>query len=1307
MNKKKLLALLMALVMTLTLVPVTAFADGPEFEAMIGETGYTTVAEALRNITDDNYASFSLLVDNAWPDSTPVFVITNQNTDGEFVTKLDNGTKVNNYNTFSGYGDNVTSIKLFCKPSSNVACNSDHPSFTCDTTIYGFGATIGKGAEMSVESYVPLNSDVTLKIFNLTNGAFWGGRTTNYTVNLYLIGCGDAHEICFRSPTTGTGLVNTYVSNCTFNGNSNSASSSIQVKFGGTTTISNCTFSNVAVPVNFNNDAATGQTITVSNCTFNDCGISSNKSFDASYCAPIRVVAPNATPTSALTVTDCTFTYTNDAAANGDVVIGEQRANKEGAGVVTLYMTGTAATVKAHTIHAPNVDNINTEVTSVAANESLNTDNDIHVVNYVAQIGTTNYETLAEAIAVANADTTATAENPVVVKLLQNTSISDTIEITNQVTLDGNGKTITADNTVTRGIWIDKGNVTVSVKNLTIAGSKLERAIQVNPNMDNVTLTIDHVTATATMYTVNICSDVANLTMNITNSDLTGWGVINLWGNNGTVTISGSTLTGINDKGYNADGWNDFGTVVVEGDTTGQTDTHASAYNISISDTTISASQTTGNQQFALLYNNPSVNNAITLTGCSISLGSNCSFLCNQSNDGVDYSTTKIKNTFVSGTSDTLPVLPAGYTYVDVADDYKQVALHYVAQVGNTQYTTLEAAIAAAPSGGTVKLIDDIDYSTIYTERNARDYGREHAIDLGNLTLDMNGHSISTINATVVFGGDGATITNGTFALVPKNTDGSYKAGSYALIIDNAVNEHGASGTVLVKNVICNGGINLCSADVTLDNVTASTTPTKFYAVWAEQNAKVTILGGTYTLNTDGNGVLATGTGDEGGAKIYVTGGNYNDGNKLVYKNSASDSIQITGGKFYNDPSQYVADGYEAVSIDEDSYFYQVGKVKATDLAKQESTDTSATYTATKSVVDTQTGSEIAGSNSTSYSITVAAPVQSAVGTTEASKETVKLSNIKVDEVVAAAVDKADESNETSASVEVQLAKSAATVEEDDNQQVTAITYEVHPEAIITVSKTNEENVVTTVALSNDQITGSFSFKLYVGNYFSGQVNVTHIHENGDKDDLGIVTVDNNGFITLTAIQSFSDFQIVPITLDTEDTGEYFTMVGGSLRRRIKTSDRVTVVNTSTDIRFTYKILQYNENAEYYFQWSLNNNTWSKAVPVTQFDTENNETLASLVITNVPSSYFDRNFYTRIYVVDDSGTHMLQGEAKSVDYIADKLAVNSDNDYHAKWVNYGKYLCGNYGISSYEVIRNTNDAIVGHRINGSEEISDS
>ncbi len=263
-------------------------------------------------------------------------------------------------------------------------------------------------------------------------------------------------------------------------------------------------------------------------------------------------------------------------------------------------------------------------------------------------------------------------------------------------------------------------------------------------------------------------------------------------------------------------------------------------------------------------------------------------------------------------------------------------ALTYVAQIGSMKYESLEEAIEAAQSGDTIELIADIDYSTTYSVRNARDDGNGHDIDLGDLTLDLNGHTIYSINGTVTYGGNGATITNGTFDLVEKNTDGSYKDGSYALFIDNEVNSYGTTGTVLLKDVVCDGGVNICSADVTLDNVSAHTTSLKFYTVWAETGATVNVNGGTYTDTvTGGKGVFHT----DSTATINVNAGTFEVGNKVKYGNNDG-SVVVYGGIFTKDPTAYVADGYEAVDNNDGTwtvksiYAAQIGNVKYATLAE-------------------------------------------------------------------------------------------------------------------------------------------------------------------------------------------------------------------------------------------------------------------------------------------------------------------------------------------------------------------------------------
>lgn len=618
---------------------------------------------------------------------------------------------------------------------------------------------------------------------------------------------------------------------------------------------------------------------------------------------------------------------------------------------------------------------------------------------YVAQIGSTKYETLAEAIEDAQSGDTVT--------LLADVTTSDIVFINKSLTLDGNSHQLISS--APRAIRVEESNVNVTIQNLTIpANEDLERAIQVDSEKDDVTLTIDNVTATATMYTVNICGSVDDLTLNITNSDITGWGAVNLWGNNGTVTISGSTLTGVNDKTYNADGWNNFGTVIVEGDTTGATDTHASAYNISISNTTIKATQTTGNKQFALLYNDPSEKNHMTLTNCTIELGENCSFLLNQSDDGVDASTTKIKGTYMKDTS-SLPVLPDDCIYVDVADGYKLVTKNYVAQIGTTKYTSLDDAYAAATDGGTITLLADINVTAQV------EVGKE-------LTLDLNGHKIeytgeSTLASGVIMVLRGGNLTvedssnpstgkivagNDAYAAIALTKAGETSTANAILTVNGGTLEgyyygitgngsrhgtqitinggtirgtcendnlgifHPQDGTLTIKGGTITGyssavemragtlgiagGTLTATAGTFSCNANASGTTTVGAAVAIAQHTTkkdiaVTITGGTFT------GVYALNESNPQAndpapqVALLISGGLFNGSAKAV--NMADDVKGISGGTFSSDPSAYVATGFKESLISESPHLYGI-------VAKQD-TDDSFTEVATAPVTNTNT----------------------------------------------------------------------------------------------------------------------------------------------------------------------------------------------------------------------------------------------------------------------------------------------------------------------------------------------------------------
>lgn len=193
------------------------------------------------------------------------------------------------------------------------------------------------------------------------------------------------------------------------------------------------------------------------------------------------------------------------------------------------------------------------------------------------------------------------------------------VAVLSDLILDGNGHTLTVS--AGRGIWIDNDNVSLTVKNMKMVGSSstFERAIQVCGGMRGAKLYIENFEVTnASYYAINICNN-CDVELQITNSKITGWGALNLWSANYRVYVSNSELTGINDKNYASTGGNDFGTVVLEGDTTLQTTDHSSTIDVKIVNTIIKAKTTgQGNRQWCVLFNDQCTSNNVSLNGCTL-----------------------------------------------------------------------------------------------------------------------------------------------------------------------------------------------------------------------------------------------------------------------------------------------------------------------------------------------------------------------------------------------------------------------------------------------------------------------------------------------------------------------------------------------------------------------------------------------------------------------------------------------------------------------------------------------------------------
>lgn len=168
----------------------------------------------------------------------------------------------------------------------------------------------------------------------------------------------------------------------------------------------------------------------------------------------------------------------------------------------------------------------------------------------VAMIGKAGYNTLAEAIEAATPGQTITLVKDIEVV---GTTDANRVVINKAITLDGNGKTITATSTSSscRAINIDcEGEVTL--QNLVVVAAG-QRAINVIEKP--CTLTLDKVDAMAYNYAVYIAPSAGAAKVAIDGCNFTGLAVVYVCGEKSQVTIANSTIANVDandDENYGA-----------------------------------------------------------------------------------------------------------------------------------------------------------------------------------------------------------------------------------------------------------------------------------------------------------------------------------------------------------------------------------------------------------------------------------------------------------------------------------------------------------------------------------------------------------------------------------------------------------------------------------------------------------------------------------------------------------------------------------------------------------------------------------
>ena len=186
------------------------------------------------------------------------------------------------------------------------------------------------------------------------------------------------------------------------------------------------------------------------------------------------------------------------------------------------------------------------------------------------------------------------------------------IEVKGDITIygEGDGKLLVPDN-ADRVINITDTTepVTLTLSNVDVVGpttGAYTRGVSVYGNTD-VTIVADNSSVSANYYALNIASANDNVKAVIKNTTLTGWCAFQTWSAGTKATFDNCTLIGNNDKTYDADGWNNFATVVINAD--------ASNTELTFKNCRIEANQSTGNKQYLMSVRASGAK--VTMDGCT------------------------------------------------------------------------------------------------------------------------------------------------------------------------------------------------------------------------------------------------------------------------------------------------------------------------------------------------------------------------------------------------------------------------------------------------------------------------------------------------------------------------------------------------------------------------------------------------------------------------------------------------------------------------------------------------------------------
>lgn len=326
---------------TVTVANEAVFVPKSTGVATVDGVSYDTLEDAFAVLSNEAH-TLTLNDESAWDATTPVYWAAGEQ-NGYAATLAAALT--------AAYKANAGDITIICRPGADVGAMT-HGHVADNLTIYGNKAYISAGeCDLEVDTFqfsretgkqatdgVTLDKDITITAYELDNLGVWGQRNTNNTVNVNLTDCDTVQGITVqRVYISGTtGVNNITLSGCDFG----TEATSVYSNADGDINIANCSFTDAQVPVNFNHKAGGAQTVTVSNCTFTRCG---DDGVWKQFAVPVRFVN-SGSGTQSATADTCTFAGT--VGVNGDILIGDGRTGQK-SNDVSLTVTNTEANIQA------------------------------------------------------------------------------------------------------------------------------------------------------------------------------------------------------------------------------------------------------------------------------------------------------------------------------------------------------------------------------------------------------------------------------------------------------------------------------------------------------------------------------------------------------------------------------------------------------------------------------------------------------------------------------------------------------------------------------------------------------------------------------------------------------------------------------------------------------------------------------------------------------------------------------------------------------------------------------------------------